>query len=133
MQKFQVFHNCVLGVDSDGTAVLVVAPPKLYRLLGGPYLSKDCQRAGFDSMRGRPGLYRATIECRWEPSSRARVHDGEDAVVALTARELEAEAFESLAIARCDVVMGYAPAHQGLTALLAQVGRRVWTQVLHDR
>jgi hypothetical protein len=133
MMRFQVFHHCVIGIDSHGTAVLVEGPLKLYRVMGGPYLSESSQHEGFDPMHGTPGLYRATIECRWRRGSFARVHAGEDPAVELTARDVEAEGFESLAIDRCDVVLGYAPARGSLTAQLSRALRRVRTRVLQSR
>lgn len=78
MKRFQAFHDCVIGVDRDGTAVLLEGPPKLYRVMGSPYLEESCQREGFDPMHGRPGLYRATIDCRWDRGSMAGVLAGED-------------------------------------------------------
>jgi hypothetical protein len=130
MKRFQAFHDCIVGVDRHGATVLVEGPPKLYRVMGGPYLSESFQREGFNPMRGRPGLYCATIECRWDRGSFARVLAGEDPAVELTARDVEAEGFESLAIVRCDVVFGYAPARGSLRAQLSRALRRVRTRVL---
>jgi hypothetical protein len=130
MKRFQAFHNCIVGVDHQGTTVLVQGPPRLYRVLCGPYLPESCQREGFDRMRGRPGLYRATIECRWDRGSFARVLAGEDPAVELTGLDVEAEGFESLAIDRCDVVFGYASARGSLRAQLSRALRRVRTRVL---
>jgi hypothetical protein len=129
MKRFQAFHHCIVGVDRKGTTVLVEGPPTLYRIMGGPYLSESARREGFDPMRGRPGLYRATIECRWDRGSLARVHAGEDPAVELTARNVEVEGFETLAIARCNVVFGYAPACGSLRAQLIQVLRLFQTRV----
>ena len=49
---------------------------------------------GSNPMHGRPGLYRATIDCRWDRGSLARVLAGEDPAVELTARDVETEGFE---------------------------------------
>jgi hypothetical protein len=130
MKRFRTFHHCIIGIDSDGTAVLLEGPPTLYRVMGGPYLDERCQRDGFDPMRGRPGLYRATIDCRWDQGSMARVLAVEPPAAELTARDVEAEGFESLATDRCEVVFGYAPSRGGMTAPLSRALRRVWTRVL---
>jgi hypothetical protein len=130
MKRVHTFHDCVIGVDRDGTTVLVQGPPKLYRVICGPYLPESCQREGFDWMRGRAGLYCATIDCRWDRGSFARVLAGEDPAVELTAREMEAEGVESLASDRCDVVFGYATAHGGLRAQFSRALRRLRTRVL---
>jgi hypothetical protein len=129
MMRFQAFHDCVIGVDCDGTTVLVQGPPKFYRVMCGSYLPESCQREGFDRMRGRAGLYRTTIGCRWDWGSFARVLAGEDPAVELTARDVEVEGFESLAMHHCDVAFGYAPVCGSLRAQLTRVLRLFQTRV----
>lgn len=130
MQRFQAFHDCVIGVDHQGTTFLVQGPPRLYRVLCGPTLPKKCQREGFDRMRGRAGLYRATIDCRWDRGSFARVLAGEEPTVELTARDVEVAGFESLAMHHFEVVFGYATARGGLRAQCSRALRRLRTRVL---
>src|SRR5262245_27434691 len=129
MKRFQAFHDCLVGVDRQETTVLLEGPPQLSRVMGGPYLSESVQREGFEPMRGSPGLYRATIACRWDRGSLALVHAGEDPAVEVTARDAEMEGVETLAIDRCDVVFEYAPARGNLRARLTRVLRRLQTRV----
>jgi hypothetical protein len=129
MKKFQEFSDCVIGVDSNGVTVLVEGPPKLYRVMGGPYLEESCLREGFESIRGRPGLYRATIACRWVRGSLARVLAGDNPAVELTARDVRQKSFESLSYDRCDAVFGLPREHGGSMAQLSRVLRRLRTRL----
>jgi hypothetical protein len=129
MKKFQEFSDCVIGVDSNGVTVLVEGPPTLYRVMGGPYLGERCQREGFESMRGSPGLYRATIACRWVRGSLARVLAGDDPAVDLIARDVRKKSFESLAYDRCDAVFGYPIENGGWIVQLSRVLRRLRTRL----
>jgi hypothetical protein len=130
MKRFQAFHDCVIGIDHQGNTFLVQGPPKLYRVLCGPCLPESCQREGFDRMRGRASLYRATIICRWHRGSFAGVLAGEEPAVELIARDVEVAEFEGLANHRFEVVFGYATTRGGLRAQFSRGLRRLRTRVL---
>ena len=129
MRRGRAFHHGLVGVDRHGTMVLMEGPPQLYRVMAGPYLEERDQREGFDRRRGRPGLSRATIDCRWRPGAGARVHAGQDPAIALRARKVEAEGCERWAMAHGEVVLGYAPAGGGLRAQLTRGLRRLQARV----
>jgi len=120
-------RHCVIGVADTGTPFLLEGPSWLYGLVGGPFLRDRSRSDRFGGMPGRPGLYQATIECRWEPAWAARVPGNEDHAFVFVASEVEPISVFDLALDRYGRVAGFAWVFSPLAAGLARVLHRLRT------